>query len=111
VDEHPKETRNSGTSRADAPRVAVVGVHGVAHHDPGATANAMADVLLSLPANDRNAPRYFPSFQSVGIRVPLVGAASYVGGPRRVGLERVETAGGIGDTRGVGHERSNDVVE
>jgi hypothetical protein len=71
VDEPPKETCNSGTSQANSPRVAVVGVHGVAHHDPGATANAMADLLLSLPANDHDALRYFPSFQSVGIQVPL----------------------------------------
>jgi hypothetical protein len=53
------------------PRVAVIGVHGVAHHDPGATANAMADLLLSIPAKDRDAPRYYDSFRSVGIHVPL----------------------------------------
>jgi hypothetical protein len=59
------------------PRVAVIGVHGVAHHEPGATANAMADLLLSLPAEDHNAPRYFPSFQAVGIQVPLQPLAVY----------------------------------
>jgi len=53
------------------PRVAVIGVHGVAHHDPGATANAMADLLLSLPASDHDAPRYYGSFRSSGIQVPL----------------------------------------
>ena len=37
----------------------------------------MADLLLSLPANDHDAPRYFPSFQSVGIRVPLQPLAVY----------------------------------
>jgi hypothetical protein len=54
-----------------APRVAVIGVHGVAHHDPGATENAMADLLLSLPADDHGAARYYDSFRAVGIQVPL----------------------------------------
>ena len=31
-------------------RVAVISVHGAAHHDPGETANAIADLLLSLPS-------------------------------------------------------------
>jgi hypothetical protein len=61
-------------------RVAVIGVHGVAHHDPGATANDMSDLLLSLPPyNPQNAglpcrdrpEREFDQFQSVGIHVPL----------------------------------------
>src|ERR1700685_3127570 len=59
------------TPTAHVPRVAVIGVHGMPHHDPGATANAMADLLLSLPANDHDAARSFPSFQSVGIQMPL----------------------------------------
>ena len=62
---------------ARVPKVAIVGVHGVANHDPGATANAMADLLLSLPATNRDAARYFPSFQSVGIQVPLQRLAVY----------------------------------
>src|SRR3979490_484278 len=57
--------------RAHVPRVAVIGVHGVAHHEPCATANAMADLLLSLPAKDRDASRHYDSFRSVGIRVPV----------------------------------------
>jgi len=61
-------------------RVAVIGVHGVAHHDPGATANDMSDLLLSLPPyNPQNAglpchkrpEREFDQFESVGIHVPL----------------------------------------
>jgi hypothetical protein len=60
-------------------RVAVIGVHGVAHHDPGATANAMADLLLSLPSyrpdqdlscHDRPAKLY-DHFRAVPIQVPL----------------------------------------
>jgi hypothetical protein len=58
-------------SNLDAPRVAVIGVHGVAHHDPGATANAMADLLLSLPATNHDQPRYYDGFHAVGIQVPL----------------------------------------
>jgi hypothetical protein len=54
-----------------ARRVAVIGVHGVAHHDPGATANAMADLLLSLPADHHDHPRNYDSFRAVGIQVPL----------------------------------------
>jgi hypothetical protein len=53
------------------PRVAVVGVHGVGNHQPCATTNAMADLLLSLPAKNRDDPRYYDSFRSVGIQVPL----------------------------------------
>jgi hypothetical protein len=61
-------------------RVAVIGVHGVAHHDPGATANAMADLLLSLPPYDpkkadipcaQRPEHEFDQFRSVGIHVPL----------------------------------------
>lgn len=67
-------------TRPEPRRVAVIGVHGVAHHDPGATANAMADMLLSLPpfdpkkidlSCDKRPEREFEQFQSVGIHVPL----------------------------------------
>ena len=52
-------------------KVAVIGVHGVAHHDPGSTANAMADLLLSLPAEHPGEPRYFDSFTAQGVEIPL----------------------------------------
>lgn len=61
-------------------RVAVIGVHGVAHHDPGETANAMADLLLSLPPFDpkkagapctERPPREFDHFDSTGLQIPL----------------------------------------
>jgi hypothetical protein len=67
-------------TRPEPRRVAIIGVHGVAHHDPGATANAMADLLLSLPPYDpKNADipcaqrpeREFDQFRSVSIHVPL----------------------------------------
>lgn len=74
-----------GKEHAQPRRVAVIGVHGVARHEPGATANAMADLLLSLPSFDpktaepkegravcaQNAPREFEPFESVGIQIPL----------------------------------------
>jgi hypothetical protein len=76
------------SNQTDQParRVAIIGVHGVAHHDPGETANAMADLLLSLPSYDPrekddqgkdrscgevNSPRKFRSFTSTGIQIPL----------------------------------------
>jgi len=63
VDESPSGRRT--------PRVAVIGVHGVAYHAPGATANAMSGLLLSLPADDNGAPRFYDSFRAEGIQVPL----------------------------------------
>jgi len=53
------------------PRVAVVGVHGVAYHAPGSTANAMADLLLSIPAQNHGDPRHYDPFRAVGIQIPL----------------------------------------
>lgn len=70
---------NSPTS-VEPRRVAVIGVHGVAHHDPGETANAMADLLLSLPPFDPTAAekscegrkqRAFEHFDSHGLHVQL----------------------------------------
>ena len=52
-------------------RVAVIGVHGVAHHDAGATANAMADLLLSVPSKNRTRPSSYETFSATGIRVPV----------------------------------------
>lgn len=100
MDEHPREVPKSGSEETPAPsnpsaapripfartapapqphprRVAVVGVHGVGYHAPGETANAMANLLLSLPAADHDSPRYFSSFKSAGIQVPLQRLAVY----------------------------------
>lgn len=70
---------NSQTS-VEPRRVAVIGVHGVAHHDPGETANAMADLLLSLPpfnpkqagtpCEQQEAP-VFQAFDAKGLQIPL----------------------------------------
>jgi hypothetical protein len=71
-------------------------VHGIGHHEPGATANAMADLLLSLPSYDParpgvNVASYYDPFRTVGIRIPLrpvkVKAAKI--GLRSVGLSSV----------------------
>jgi pimeloyl-ACP methyl ester carboxylesterase len=53
------------------PRVAILGVHGVGHHDAGETENAMADLLLALPYGAPNARREFDSFEAVSFRIPL----------------------------------------
>ena len=77
------DTQEKGS--AHPRRVAVIGVHGVARHEPGATANAMSDLLLSLPSFNpktaepkegravcaQNASREFEPFESVGIQIPL----------------------------------------
>jgi hypothetical protein len=70
----PSAGRSEPTQRT--PRVAVIGVHGIAHHDPGATANAMADLLLSIPPYNPTKPdplgkKYFSEFRSIGIQIPL----------------------------------------
>jgi len=73
--DHVTDTGKSGPRR-----VAIIGVHGVAHHDPGATANDMADLLLSLPPFDpkeahrscaERPQREFEHFETAGIQVPL----------------------------------------
>jgi len=53
------------------PRVAIVGVHGVGAHAAGATENAMADLLFSLPATQPSDSRYYGFFRSVGVQIPL----------------------------------------
>jgi hypothetical protein len=49
-------------------RVAIIAVHGVAYHEPGASANAMSELLLGLPAGGR--ARYGP-FAAETVHVPL----------------------------------------
>ena len=53
------------------PRVAIVGVHGVGAHAAGASENAMADLLFSLPADQPLAARFFGFFREVGVQIPL----------------------------------------
>jgi len=67
----PKKPDTSSTPGKYVPRVAILGVHGVGHHAAGETENAMADLLLSLPADQPNGPRYFDSFRAEGIQIPL----------------------------------------
>ena len=56
---------------APTPNVAVIAVHGVAYHAAGASANAMADLLLSLPTAPAGAVRWYSSFDSQTIHLPL----------------------------------------
>ena len=63
-----------GEFRGRPRKVAVIGVHGIARHPPGETANAMADLLLALPAAARggaNSAREYDPFREVDLRVPL----------------------------------------
>jgi hypothetical protein len=56
------------------PKVAVIAVHGVGYHAPGASANAMADLLLSLPSpltSPMDAPRSYSAFEADTIQVPV----------------------------------------
>jgi hypothetical protein len=50
------EPNRSGNS---VPRIAVVGVHGVGHHLPNTTENALANLLLSFPAREFDGPHFF----------------------------------------------------
>ena len=61
-----------GKGIAHPRRVAVIGVHGVARHQPGATANAMADLLLSLPSFDRATEQMI----QMGVWIEMVSSAS-----------------------------------
>src|SRR5437016_11914251 len=69
------EAPANGTVVAPPPqKVAVIAVHGVAYHAPGASANAMADLLLSLPNPLRSpvgAPRNYSAFEAEAIQVPI----------------------------------------
>jgi hypothetical protein len=49
-------------------RVAIVAVHGVAYHEPGASANAMSELLLGLP--EERGAKYGP-FAAETVHIPL----------------------------------------
>jgi len=81
MDESKQQTTGTPAGAGNSPRrVAVIGVHGVAHHDPGETANAMADLLLSLPPFnpeqadkpcDQKGERLYQAFDANGVQIPL----------------------------------------
>src|ERR1700760_2451541 len=53
-------------------KIAVVAVHGVGKHLAGETQNAMADLLLSLPARGPyDSARNYSEFVSVDLQIPL----------------------------------------
>jgi hypothetical protein len=52
-------------------RVAVIAVHGIGQHAPGSTQNAIADLLLSLPARKYSKPRQYGPFTEVAVQMPL----------------------------------------
>jgi hypothetical protein len=57
------------TSRS--PRVAVIAVHGVGHHDPTAPANAMVELLPSLHLDSSIASPYYEAFLARSLNIPL----------------------------------------
>src|SRR5690242_16388652 len=61
------ETR-SGGGPAAIPHVAVVAIHGVGHHESGASASAVADLLLGV--GDAAGPLYEP-FTTRRLQIPL----------------------------------------
>ncbi len=63
--------RPPSDTKGKTPLVAVLGVHGVGAHAAGETENAMADLLMALPAGDAHAARYFETFKMVGLQIPL----------------------------------------
>ena len=52
-------------------RVAILAVHGIGKHVAGETENAIANLLLSLPALEPDQPRSFETFRAVEIQMPL----------------------------------------
>src|SRR5216684_7258945 len=55
-------------------KVALIAVHGVGYHSPGASANAMADLLHSLRTPSVSAPgpaRTYTAFEADAIHIPL----------------------------------------
>src|SRR5713226_1277537 len=55
-------------------KVALIAVHGVGYHSPGASANAMADLLHYLPTPSVSAPgpaRTYTAFEADAIHIPL----------------------------------------
>ncbi|MGB8538695.1 MAG: hypothetical protein WCD57_19890 [Acidobacteriaceae bacterium] len=53
-------------------KIAIVAVHGVGKHLAGETQNAMADLLLSLPARGPyESPRNYTEFVSIDLQIPL----------------------------------------
>jgi hypothetical protein len=68
----PRDFREVGSPPCIGRRkVAVLAVHGVAKHAAGETQNAIADLLLSLPAGEYHASRKYEPFLSVGLQIPL----------------------------------------
>ena len=87
--ESSRDAADTSKNSARVPRVAVIGVHGIARHPAGETENSMADLLLSLPKIARTADvsleeagckcgglepddgRKYTPFKAVGIHIPL----------------------------------------
>lgn len=68
----------AGRTPIACPRVAVVAIHGIGHHEAGASANAMANLLLGVHAySDPHGNNPYGSFTETEIQIPLPGAAIF----------------------------------
>jgi hypothetical protein len=72
------DSSGAGATPLACPRVAVVAVHGIGHHEAGASADAMANLLLGLNSYlDPPGSNPYGSFTSREIQIPLPGAAVF----------------------------------
>jgi hypothetical protein len=64
-------TQGTASAQGERRRIAVIAVHGVADQPPGASADAIAKLLLNVrgPAGTPDVPRY-PSFRESAVRIP-----------------------------------------
>jgi hypothetical protein len=67
----PGATQGTASAPGERRRIAVIAVHGVADQPPGASADAVAKLLLNVrgPAGSPDVPRY-PSFRETTVRIP-----------------------------------------
>ena len=82
MDDAPQQVVQTHKAAGERRRVAVIAVHGVGKHAPGETQNALADLLLSLPAGEYGNKRTYQPFTAQGLRIPL--QPLRLGHPRRL---------------------------
>lgn len=72
--EHLEHSESPNRSRGSESKVAVIAIHGVGQHAPGASAEAVSTLLMMLPENGNDVSRkqpLYPGFVSTSIDVPL----------------------------------------
>src|SRR5437660_11229521 len=75
-------TSQTGNNVASRQRVAVVAVHGIGDHEPGASAKSIAELLLRLRQGRDDGENRFTSFKRFDVTIPVapafVSAGSHV---------------------------------